>query len=109
MDPSTLTTLSTFLLIPVRVLQDELAKSVTMEQGKTLSDAKGDVFRGLGGSGQALFAPLSFTLSLPALSNRVFRGLRRMKAGAQSTLRPLPCVQQQQQSMAATCFFLFML
>jgi len=30
------------------VLQDELAKSVTMEQGKTFQDAKGDVFRGLG-------------------------------------------------------------
>ena len=28
-------------------LQDELALSVTMEQGKTLPDAKGDVFRGL--------------------------------------------------------------
>lgn len=28
--------------------QDELARSVTMEQGKTLADAKGDVFRGLG-------------------------------------------------------------
>jgi hypothetical protein len=30
-------------------MQDVLARSVTMEQGKTLSDAKGDVFRGLGG------------------------------------------------------------
>jgi hypothetical protein len=30
------------------VLQDELAKSVTTEQGKTFQDAKGDVFRGLG-------------------------------------------------------------
>lgn len=29
--------------------QDELAKSVTTEQGKTFQDAKGDVFRGLGG------------------------------------------------------------
>jgi hypothetical protein len=29
-------------------LQDELAKSVTTEQGKTFQDAKGDVFRGLG-------------------------------------------------------------
>jgi hypothetical protein len=28
--------------------QDELAKSVTTEQGKTFQDAKGDVFRGLG-------------------------------------------------------------
>jgi len=27
---------------------DELAASVTAEQGKTLADAKGDVFRGLG-------------------------------------------------------------
>ncbi len=31
--------------------QDELARSVTMEQGKTLPDAKGDVFRGLGKGG----------------------------------------------------------
>jgi len=29
------------------VLQDELAKSITMEQGKTLADAVGDVTRGL--------------------------------------------------------------
>jgi hypothetical protein len=29
-------------------VQDELAKSVTYEQGKTLADARGDVFRGLG-------------------------------------------------------------
>ncbi len=28
--------------------QDELAASVTTEQGKTFQDAKGDVFRGLG-------------------------------------------------------------
>ena len=27
---------------------DELAASVTAEQGKTLADARGDVFRGLG-------------------------------------------------------------
>ena len=32
--------------------QEELARSVTMEQGKTLSDARGDVFRGLGEGGQ---------------------------------------------------------
>jgi hypothetical protein len=32
----------------VLCLQDELAKSVTTEQGKTFQDAKGDVFRGLG-------------------------------------------------------------
>lgn len=31
--------------------QDELARSVTMEQGKTLADARGDVFRGLGERG----------------------------------------------------------
>jgi hypothetical protein len=30
--------------------KDELAKSVTTEQGKTFQDAKGDVFRGLGKS-----------------------------------------------------------
>lgn len=34
-------------------LQDELAKSVTTEQGKTFQDAKGDVFRGLGEQGAA--------------------------------------------------------
>lgn len=28
-------------------LQKELAKSITVEQGKTLADAEGDVFRGL--------------------------------------------------------------
>ncbi len=34
--------------------QDELAKSITTEQGKTLEDARGDVFRGLG---MCTFAP----------------------------------------------------
>lgn len=29
-------------------MQDALAYNVTQEQGKTLADAKGDVFRGLG-------------------------------------------------------------
>ena len=29
-------------------MQDELAANVTLEQGKTLPDARGDVFRGLG-------------------------------------------------------------
>ena len=29
-------------------VQDALAANVTQEQGKTLADAKGDVFRGLG-------------------------------------------------------------
>lgn len=29
------------------MLQKELAKSITVEQGKTLADAEGDVFRGL--------------------------------------------------------------
>ena len=28
-------------------MQKELAKSITVEQGKTLADAEGDVFRGL--------------------------------------------------------------
>lgn len=28
--------------------QDKLAMNITMEQGKTLKDAQGDVFRGLG-------------------------------------------------------------
>lgn len=32
-----------FLLI----FQKELAKMITLEQGKTLADAEGDVFRGL--------------------------------------------------------------
>ena len=27
---------------------DKLAENITIEQGKTLADAKGDVFRGLG-------------------------------------------------------------
>lgn len=29
------------------MLQKELAKLITLEQGKTLADAEGDVFRGL--------------------------------------------------------------
>lgn len=29
------------------VFQKELARSITLEQGKTLADAEGDVFRGL--------------------------------------------------------------
>lgn len=29
------------------MFQKELAKSITVEQGKTLADAEGDVFRGL--------------------------------------------------------------
>lgn len=29
-------------------MQDALAANITQEQGKTLADAKGDVFRGLG-------------------------------------------------------------
>lgn len=29
------------------VFQKELAKAITVEQGKTLADAEGDVFRGL--------------------------------------------------------------
>ena len=32
----------------IRDNMDELAKLVTLEQGKTLPDARGDVFRGLG-------------------------------------------------------------
>ena len=29
-------------------MQDELARAVTAENGKTIKDAEGDVFRGLG-------------------------------------------------------------
>lgn len=43
-----------FSMCPM-LLQDKLALSVTEEQGKTLSDAKGDVFRGLGASGSDKF------------------------------------------------------
>lgn len=32
----------------IREHMDELAQNVTLEQGKTLADARGDVFRGLG-------------------------------------------------------------
>jgi hypothetical protein len=38
--------------------QDELALSVTLEQGKTLADGRGDVFRGLGA---ILYRRLKFT------------------------------------------------
>jgi len=31
-------------------VQDDLAANVSLEQGKTLADAHGDVFRGLGAS-----------------------------------------------------------
>lgn len=31
----------------IDVFQKELAKAITLEQGKTLADAEGDVFRGL--------------------------------------------------------------
>jgi hypothetical protein len=63
--------------------KDELALSVTMEQGKTIADAHGDVFRGLGappagseGGGQA--APKCCTLLLCHT------------AGAQALALPLP-------------------
>lgn len=49
--------------------QDELAKSVTLEQGKTFQDAKGDVFRGLGapaGGGAARGTHLQQPLAAPA-------------------------------------------
>ena len=36
------------MLLQTIWLQDELAKNITLEQGKTLADARGDVFRGLG-------------------------------------------------------------
>lgn len=45
--------LHTFFFFPLKFymfvpsLQKELAKSITLEQGKTLADAEGDVFRGL--------------------------------------------------------------
>ena len=39
---------SCLLCLPVPAAQEELALSVTTEQGKTLADARGDVFRGLG-------------------------------------------------------------
>jgi delta 1-pyrroline-5-carboxylate dehydrogenase len=34
--------------LPQSPLQDDLARMVTQEQGKTFQDARGDVFRGLG-------------------------------------------------------------
>lgn len=36
------------MLITVFYFQDKLALNITTEQGKTLKDAHGDVFRGLG-------------------------------------------------------------
>ena len=33
--------------VSLPTVQKELAKSITLEQGKTLADAEGDVFRGL--------------------------------------------------------------
>ncbi len=40
--------------MPAMATQDALAANVTLEQGKTLADGKGDVFRGLGAPGAAL-------------------------------------------------------
>ena len=38
----------THALVVVVVVQEKLALNVTTENGKTLADARGDVFRGLG-------------------------------------------------------------
>lgn len=35
------------LIVFLLIFQKELAKMITLEQGKTLADAEGDVFRGL--------------------------------------------------------------
>ncbi|MCO5597329.1 hypothetical protein L7F22_051405 [Adiantum nelumboides] len=43
----------------IRRDMDKLAQNVTMEQGKTLADARGDVFRGLG-----LFLPSIYSVTL---------------------------------------------
>lgn len=47
-------TFYTFVLLCV-MLQKELAKLITLEQGKTLADAEGDVFRGLRKSKRSSF------------------------------------------------------
>lgn len=41
-------------------VQDSLAANVTQEQGKTLADAKGDVFRGLGKQATSQFPSLAY-------------------------------------------------
>eukprot|EP00850_Spirogloea_muscicola_P002684 SM000010S04322 [mRNA] locus=s10:975747:980531:- [translate_table: standard] len=51
----------------VRENMDKLAMAVTMEQGKTLADARGDVFRGLGANqhdGQPLCTPCHYTAGM---------------------------------------------
>ena len=47
---------------------DELARSITQEQGKTLADARGDVFRGLGALARWQLLPcLPAVLACPLL------------------------------------------
>ena len=48
--------------------QDDLARNVTLEQGKTLGDARGDVFRGLGAAPHASIKAICDLYSFAASS-----------------------------------------
>lgn len=59
----------------VRLATEELARTITLEQGKTLADAKGDVFRGLEVVETACqVAPYLLGDSLAGISSTMVRG-----------------------------------
>ena len=64
--------------------QDELAACVTLEQGKTLPDAHGDVFRGLG-------AVLPLTCR-QAVCEYAVRCCPELQAGKRPVSLAIPCM-----------------
>jgi len=50
-------------------LQDELAANITLEQGKTIPDARGDVFRGLGEGAEHLCCQVTEALARSRISS----------------------------------------
>ena len=82
---------------------DELAASITQEQGKTLADARGDVFRGLGA---ALLPPPPPPLLLLLIFVRrcsvVLRGGRALWLDARREHCVLQCLLPRP-SLAAVC------
>jgi hypothetical protein len=75
----------------IRANMDELAAAVTLEQGKTLADAKGDVFRGLEvveqacGMGQYQMGDI-----MPNVSAGIDSYALRQPLGVSVFLEPLP-------------------
>ena len=76
------------------MVQDELAANITEEQGKTLADAKGDVFRGLGEWGRP--AP-AFTSVMGCMA----RCMAKSSAGSPLRHKMSACCESRQVSMAA--------